>query len=168
MLEMVFPALETRKIWKITFKFEDIGDLEGFLRFNYETRSEIVENSSIIKKIVSTLPIIGEATILNQQEILIKLPPRFRQRIFRRDHIIRPGQIVYRPHIPAISIFAKQTNLYEPVEIIGEIKRGAKRTQKDMPPPKLMEIFNKLYELGSTIIIIAPGGRKEKHEEAEE
>ena len=173
---MVFPETQYRRvIRKVIFDFEEYGSLEAFLRYpsrEYEgsVTYERIDRTSIIAKIYSALPLHTEAIVLDDVEILIKLPKYFRQKIYRRDHIIYPGQVIYRPQIPAVSIAAGYFETYEPVEIIGEIHTEEKREDREKPPTVLLELLEKINNKASIYVIIRKPERKHaerKEEEAE-
>ncbi len=75
------------------------------------------------RAISGSLPIMSEAIVLDNVEIFIRLDPTLMTRISRRFHTAEPGDIIYRPQIPALSIFADYADIYEPVERIGMIDR---------------------------------------------
>ena len=111
--------METRSrsaTWeRVVFKFKDFGDLHGSIR--------AASTQFSTKFILAVLPYKSEAIVIDRKEILIKLDPTLRTKINRRDHQATIGDIVYRPQIPAISIFAAPMEIYEPVEKIGIIER---------------------------------------------
>jgi len=100
---------------RLAFIFDD----KWIIRGSIKTKRDI-ETS---KMILSELPIETEALVLDEAEILIKLPKTIKAIIRRRVHSAEPGDIIYRPQIPAISIFADYMDIYEPVENIGTIDR---------------------------------------------
>lgn len=119
---MVFPSTD-RRWWRILLDFDEYGSVGAVLGLMYESVSSTLQRASIVKKILATLPLVAEAVVLDDVELLIRLPERFKQTIYKRDHIIKIGDIVYRPHIPAVSIFSDGSELYEPVERIGFIRK---------------------------------------------
>ncbi|MHA1590805.1 MAG: cyclophilin-like fold protein [Candidatus Njordarchaeales archaeon] len=100
---------------RIVFRFRDLGELHGSIR--------VMQASPSSKFIYAVLPYKSEAIVLDEKEILIKLDPTLKTRINRRDHKVDIGDIVYRPQIPALSIFAEPMEIYEPIEKIGIIER---------------------------------------------
>lgn len=111
------PTTEQREQWKrLTFDFKGYDEIHGNLR----------TMATIPKAIYSILPLKTEGLVLDDVEILIKIPPVLKDRIKTEDriHEAMEGDIVYRPHIPAISIFSDYFEIYEPVMKIGMIDRN--------------------------------------------
>ncbi len=110
------PTGEQREQWKrVIFKFNGYDEINGSLR-------------TIIKlanTIYSTLPIKSEAIVLDGIEILIKLSPVLKERLktSERTHEALEGDIIYRPQLPALSLFSDYHEIYEPVIKIGMIDR---------------------------------------------
>ncbi len=156
---MVFPGVEQRW-WRVVFDFGEIGNFVGVLGLMYESLTPTIERSSIVRKILASLPICTESVVFDEIELLIKLPLRFKQKIFKRDHTIKRGEIIYRPHIPSISIFTDTSEIYEPVEKIGLIRKD------DIP--KFMEIVNKINNKASIYVEIRKYEPKVEAEETEE
>lgn len=75
------------------------------------------------RTIFSALPIDAEALVFNKKEILIRLEESLRGTFSKEDrtHEATAGDIIYRPQLPAISIFAESSEIYESVEQIGKI-----------------------------------------------
>lgn len=167
---MTLPGIYFRRIIRsVVFEFDEYGTLEALLRYptgeyGGSVTYERIERTSIISKIYSALPIQTEAIIFDNAEILIKLPRYYRQKIYRRDHVVYPGQIIYRPQVPAISIIASPLEVYEPVEIIGEIKTIDKQESREHTPKEIQELIEKAKNKASIYVII----RKPKQQETEE
>jgi len=155
---MVFPGITERRWWRVLFDFGEYGSFIGVLGLMYESITPTIERSSIVRKVVASLPLVSESIVFDDIELLIKLPQHFKQRVFKRDHIIKRGEIVYRPHIPALSVFIDSCETYEPVEKIGLIRKD------DIP--KCAEIVNKIKNLASVYMEIRR--YEEREEEVEE
>ncbi|GEM_PF-4949939 len=170
-ITMVVPGTYYRRIIrKVVFDFDGYDTLEAFLRYpageyGGSVTYERIDRTSIISKIYSALPIHTEAIVLDNIEILIRLPRYFRQRIYRRDHIAYPGQIIYRPQVPAISIVANHLETYEPVEIIGEVKIEGKRESREEVPSEIQNLVEKIRDRASIYVIIRKPERKTVEEE---
>ncbi|MEM4533361.1 MAG: hypothetical protein QXJ52_01145 [Candidatus Korarchaeota archaeon] len=170
MIRMVLPGVYFRRIIRsVVFDFDEHGILEALLRYpageyGESVTYERIERTSIISKIYSTLPIQTEAILLDDVEILIKLPRYYRQKIYRRDHIAYPGQVIYRPQVPAISIAAGLLETYEPVEIIGEVKTVEKQESREYVPREIQELADKIRNRASVYVVI----RKSKPETEED
>lgn len=156
---MVFPGVE-RRWWRIVLDFGEYGSVTGVLGLMYETISATLQKASIVKKILATLPIAAEGVVLDDVELLIRLPERFKQTIYKRDHIVKVGDIVYRPHVPALSIFSDGSELYEPVERIGFIRK------EDVE--KFLDIMDVIRNLASIYVEVRRYEPKEEKEEEEE
>jgi len=105
---------ERSHIWRrVVFEFKGYEPILGSIR----------DSPGPGRAISGSLPIISEAIVLDNIEILIKLSPTLKTRLSRRFHTAEPGDIIYRPQIPALSIFADYYDIYEPVERIGTIMR---------------------------------------------
>lgn len=115
-LHWPIPTGEQREQWKrVIFSFEGYEEIKGSLR----------TISKIASTIYSTLPYKSEALVMDEVEILIKLNPVLKERLrtSERIHEAMEGDIIYRPQLPAISIFADYYEIYEPVAKIGMIDR---------------------------------------------
>ncbi|MHA1616552.1 MAG: cyclophilin-like fold protein [Candidatus Njordarchaeales archaeon] len=134
---------------RIVFRFKNFGDLRGSIR--------ITQTSPSSKFLHAVLPYSSEAIVLDGKEILIKLDPTLKTRIGRRDHQAEIGDIIYRPQIPAVSIFADSAEIYEPVERIGIIER--------YDFPLLKEIVSKANSVLFVVIDKAKGPGEEKRAE---
>ncbi len=157
---MVFPVGE-RRWWRVLFDFGEYGSFTGMLGLMYESLSPTIERSSIVRKVIASLPFSSESMVFDGVELLIKLPPHFRQKIFKRDHVAKKGEIFYRPHIPAISIFADGYEVYEPIEKIGMVRK------EDVD--KFLDVVEKIKNLASVYVEIRKHEpRKEETEEEEE
>lgn len=152
---MVFPSTD-RRWWRVLLDFDEYGSVGAVLGLMYESVSSTLQRASIVKKILATLPLVAEAIVLDNVELLIRLPERFKQTIYKRDHVIKMGDIVYRPHIPAVSIFSDGYELYEPVERIGFIRK------EDVE--KFLNIMDTIKNLASVYVEI----RRYEPEEGEE
>ncbi len=111
------PTSEQRQQWeRVTFDFKGYGSVNGNLR----TTIKIAGN------IYSILPIKTEGLVLDGVEILIKIPPVLKERLktSERTHEAMEGDIIYRPQIPALSLFSDYFEIYEPVAKIGMIDRN--------------------------------------------
>jgi len=150
-----------RVLWRVLFDFGEYGSFTAVLGFVYYERplSATVMKSSVVKKIIASLPIASESLVLDDVELLVKLPTRFKQTIYKRDHIIKRGDIVYRPHIPSISVFARSFETYEPVERIGLVRKDSLE--------KLAEIIEKIKSKASVYVEIRRYEAKEAREEEE-
>jgi len=116
------PITGIREQWKrIELDFKGYGAIRGSLRTI--ARRSI---SRIPNVIYSMLPLKTEAVVLEDVEILIKIKPYLLERLKPSDrvHEASEGDIIYRPQIPAISIFADYYEIYEPVAKIGIIDRN--------------------------------------------
>jgi len=110
------PTGEQREQWKrVIFSFKGFEEIKGSLR----------TVSKIAGTIYSMLPFKSEAIVLDGVEVLIKINPVLKERLrsSERIHETMEGDIIYRPQIPAISIFADYYEIYEPVTKIGMIDR---------------------------------------------
>ena len=119
---MSLPITGIREQWKrIELDFKGYGSIRGSLRTM--ARRSI---SRIPNVIYSMLPLKTEAIVLEDIEILIKIKPYLIERLKPSDrvHEASEGDIIYRPQIPAISIFADYYEIYEPVAKIGIIDRN--------------------------------------------
>ncbi len=156
---MVFPGVEP-KWWRVVFDFGEYGNFVGVLGLVYDSITPTIERSSIVRKILASLPIQTESMVFDEIELLIKLPLRFKQRIFKRDHIAKKGDIIYRPHIPSISIFTEQCEIYEPVEKIGLIRKDDVN--------KFVEITKQIADMASVYVEIRKYEPREEVTEEEE
>ena len=159
---MAYVIGERPKWWRIILDFNEYGSIEASISTLATGLTTTFQKSCIAKKIYDALPIATEAIVIwdleeekeeksRKQtrvpvELLIKLPSRFRQKILRRDHTVKPGDVVYRPHIPAISIFVKDFEIYEPIEKIGHVRRAYM--------PNLYDIVEKTKNLASIYVEI--------------
>lgn len=119
---MSIPLTGVREQWKrIELDFKGYGSVKGSLRTI--ARRSI---SRIPNIIYSLLPFKTEALVLDDVEILIKIKPYLVERLKPSDrvHEASEGDIIYRPQIPAISIFADYYEIYEPVAKIGIVDRN--------------------------------------------
>lgn len=114
-MSIISGGFEDRShLWRrVIFEFEQFSAIRGSIR----------DSPGAGKAITGSLPIISEAIVLDNIEILIKLNPTMKVRLNRRFHTVEPGDIVYRPQLPALSIFSDFYDIYEPVERIGTIMR---------------------------------------------
>lgn len=115
MVSLTTPPFENRShVWRrVIFIFKNFDSIRGSIK----------DSLSPGRAISGSLPIISEAIVLDNIEIMIKLPPTFKTQLNKRFHTVEPGDIVYRPQLPALSIFADYFDIYEPVERIGTIIR---------------------------------------------
>jgi len=106
------PFEERSHLWRrVIFEFKGFDMIYGSIRDAPEAG----------RAISGSLPIISEAIVLDDREIFIRLNPTLKTKLRRRIHTAEPGDIIYRPQIPALSIFADYADIYEPVERIGTI-----------------------------------------------
>lgn len=118
-LQPSIPMREPTERWsRVLFSFKGYEDIKGNLR--------TIKRGLIATTFYSMLPIVKEAIVLDNVEILIKLDPVLTQKISyaERTHEALPGDIIYRPQLPSISIFADYYEIYEPVVKIGMVDRA--------------------------------------------
>jgi len=114
---------ERSHIWRrVIFEFKGFDVIHGSIR----------DSPGPGRAISGSLPIISEAIVLDNVEILIKLNPTLKTRLNKRFHTAEPGDIIYRPQIPALSIFADYYDIYEPVERIGTITREDRKKVEEI------------------------------------
>lgn len=75
------------------------------------------------RTIFSALPINAEALVFDDKEVLIKLDDSLQGNFSKeeRTHEAEAGAIIYRPQLPALSLFGEYSEIYESVERIGKI-----------------------------------------------
>jgi len=143
------PFEDRSHVWRrVMFIFKNFDPVHGSIR----------DSPGPGRAISGSLPIISEAVVLDNIEIMIKLPPTFKTRLNKRFHTVEPGDIVYRPQLPALSIFADYFDVYEPVERIGTIMREDR--------DKINEIVKNAT--GLLFVKIIKAGREESTSETKE
>ncbi len=134
------PFESSSQVWRrVIFLFKNFSPVQGSIR----------NSPGPGKAISGSLPIISEAIVLDNIEIMIKLPPTFKTRLNKRFHTAEPGDIVYRPQIPALSIFADYFDVYEPVERIGTIMREDRDKINEIVKKATGLLFVKIIKAGS-------------------
>lgn len=105
-----------RKWRRLVFKFYSNGK-------TWRIRGGLRSLRRMARTIFSVLPIKAEALVFNKKEVLIKLEESLMGTFSKEDrtHEANAGAIIYRPQLPAISLFVEYSEIYEPVEQIGKI-----------------------------------------------
>lgn len=86
------------------------------------------------RAIFASLPIETEALVFEGNEVLIRLDDSLRGEFAKEDrtHRAEGGSIIYRPQLPALSLFSEYAEIYESVQKLGEIQRESLEKLKDM------------------------------------
>ncbi|NIQ07896.1 MAG: hypothetical protein GWO20_19910 [Candidatus Korarchaeota archaeon] len=93
----------------------------------WEVRGVLRSLRRMARAIFASLPIETEALSFDGREVLIRLDESLRGEFSKEDRIHRAeeGSIIYRPQLPALSLYSEYREIYEPVEKLGEIQRDS-------------------------------------------
>lgn len=124
---MMAEEVGTQKWNRVIFNFhtgEGKWQIKGVLR----------SLRRMARAIFASLPITVESMVFKEKEVFIRLDESLKGEFSKEDRVHRAeeGSIIYRPQIPALSLFSDYSEIYEPVEKLGEIQRDSLEELKDL------------------------------------